>query len=163
MNVLSEMFDLGLFDNKNYVGYQPVMDEATKREAEEAAYQAHLKSVILLKNNNVLPVRGQKLFVKAFGRGEEETEKYQELLLKNVKALNIEIIEDYKEADIAALFLYPLSGSYFDATPGLLELEICEDKTNIALNGDTYKKTTLSNFYELNKIVGYMNENGKKL
>ena len=121
------MFDLGLFENKNYVGDQLVRDETTKKEAEE------------------------------------ETEKHQELLIKDVKALNIEIIEDYKEADIVASFLNPVSGSYFDATPCLLELEICEEKTNIALNGDTYKKTTLSNFFELNKIVGYMNENGKKV
>ena len=163
VNVLIEMFDLGLFDNKTYVGDQPVVNEATKKEAEEAAYQTHLKSVTLLKNDNVLPAKGQKLFVKAFGRGEEETEKYQELLLKDVQALNIDIVEDYKEADIAALFLYPVSGSYFDATPGLLELEICEDKTNIAPNGDTYKETTLSNFYELNKIVDYMHENDKKV
>ena len=124
---MSEMFDLGLFENKNYVGDQLVRDETTKKEAEE------------------------------------ETEKHQELLIKDVKALNIEIIEDYKEADIVASFLNPVSGSYFDATPCLLELEICEEKTNIALNGDTYKKTTLSNFFELNKIVGYMNENGKKV
>ena len=75
VNVLIEMFDLGLFDNKTYVGDQPVVNEATKKEAEEAAYQTHLKSVTLLKNDNVLPAKGQKLFVKAFGRGEEETEK----------------------------------------------------------------------------------------
>ncbi|MBA5729511.1 hypothetical protein HW423_06905 [Aerococcaceae bacterium INB8] len=89
---MSEMFDLGLFENKNYVGDQLVRDETTKKEAEE------------------------------------ETEKHQELLIKDVKALNIEIIEDYKEADIVASFLNPVSGSYFDATPCLLELEICEEK-----------------------------------
>lgn len=160
-NVLIEMFALGLFDDKTYLNTDHQVDEEQKLQAREAAYQAHLKSVTLLKNNQVLPAKGKKIFVKAFSKDEELTEKYQKLVMEDAKSLDIDLVEDYKEADLAVLFLYPVSGSYFDATPGLLELEICEDKTNIALNGDTYKETTLSNFYEYNKIINYMNDHNK--
>lgn len=163
INVLTEMFALGLFDDKTYIDDNNIVSDEKKKEAEEAAYQTHLKSVTLLKSDGVLPIKGQKVFVKTFGKDAEQTEKYQQLVLNDAKSLNLELVEDYTEADLAVLFLYPVSGSYFDATPGLLELEICEDKTNVALNGDTYTETTLSNFYELNKIVDYMHENGKKV
>ena len=64
---------------------------------------------------------------------------------------------------MAVLFLHPESRDYFNATPGLLELELCEDKTNIAMNGDAYKETTLSNLARFNRIADYMHEKGQKV
>jgi beta-glucosidase len=37
---------------------------------------------------------------------------------------DITFVEDYKDADVAVLFLKPTSGSYFEATDGYLELNI---------------------------------------
>jgi len=73
------------------------------------------------------------------------------------------VVYDYKEADVAILFLRPESGDYFSATPGLLELEICENKTNIALNGDSYTETTLSNLNRYYEITDYMQHRNKKV
>lgn len=64
---------------------------------------------------------------------------------------------------MAVLFLHPESGDYFNATPRLLELEFCADKTNIAMNGDAYKETTLSNLARFNRIADYMHEKGQKV
>ncbi|XJS09699.1 glycoside hydrolase family 3 C-terminal domain-containing protein [Aerococcaceae bacterium WGS1372] len=88
---------------------------------------------------------------------------YQKLVLKDAKVLNLDLVDDYQEADVALLFIYPVSGSYFDATKGLLELQIVEDHDSIALNGDSYKETTLSNLYEFNKITDYMHSQGRKV
>lgn len=161
--LLKEMFDLGLFDENTYLETEQEQDEEVKQQAKEAAYNAHLKSVTLLKNQSVLPIANQKVFVKAFGRDEEQTEMYEKLVRKDAEALNLDLVEDYQAADVAMLFLYPVSGSYFDATKGLLELQIVEDYENIALNGDSYRETTLSNLYEFNKIADYMHENNKKV
>ena len=38
-----------------------------------------------------------------------------------------QIVDDYHQADVAILFLNPTSGSYFEATPSYLELNIFEE------------------------------------
>ena len=47
------------------------------------------------------------------------------------------LVDDPAQADFALLFVSPSSGEYFNATPGYLELDICEDKTvcNVDANG----------------------------
>ena len=40
----------------------------------------------------------------------------------------VQLTEDYREADYAILFLNPSSGEYFNATPGYLELDLCDGK-----------------------------------
>ena len=47
-------------------------------------------------------------------------------------------------ADALLLFVSPQSGDYFNATPGLLELTICENKPLTALDGSAYTETTVS-------------------
>ena len=54
------------------------------------------------------------------------------------------LTDNYEEADVAFLFLHPKSGAYFNATPGLLELELVENKTLTALDGASYQETTLT-------------------
>ncbi|MFL6562746.1 MAG: hypothetical protein ACJ8MO_42450 [Bacillus sp. (in: firmicutes)] len=71
--------------------------------------------------------------------------------------------ENYEEADAAILFLSPKSGAYFNATPGLLELEICEDKTETALDGTTYQETTLHGMDHLKKVADSVHIRGGKV
>ncbi len=83
--------------------------------------------------------------------------------MKAAQSLSLDLVYDYKEADVAVLFLRPESGDYFNATPGLLELEICENKTNIAMNGDSYTETTVSNLNRYFEIADYMHANNGKV
>ncbi|XJS09700.1 glycoside hydrolase family 3 protein [Aerococcaceae bacterium WGS1372] len=62
--LLMEMFDLGLFDEKTYIEANQEQNEEVKQQAKEAAYNAHLKSVTLLKNQSVLPIPNQKVLLK---------------------------------------------------------------------------------------------------
>ena len=45
-------------------------------------------------------------------------------LKSSAQELNMNLVYDYKEADVVLLFLKPESGDYFSATPGLSEIEI---------------------------------------
>ena len=42
---------------------------------------------------------------------------------------NVTLVDTPDEAQVALLMVSPQSGAYFNATPGYLELDICEDKT----------------------------------
>lgn len=53
--------------------------------------------------------------------------------------------------------------TYFDATTGLLELELCEDKDLKALDGRPYKETTLSEIDHLNKVAENVKSRGGKV
>lgn len=161
VRLLKEMFDLGLFDDKTYVDVEAAKAVRLEQAGREKAYEAHLKSVTLLKNEAGLPVGKDKVYVEAFHKNLEKAEKITQNAREVAKELGISLVDDYKEAETAILFLQPESGDYFNATPGLLELEICEDKTNIAMNGDTYKETTLSNYKRFEKIADEMRAAGK--
>ena len=62
---------------------------------------------------------------------------------------NVTLVADPAEADVALLMVSPQSGAYFNATPGYLELDICEGKTvcNVDESGkptaETHQETTL--------------------
>lgn len=159
--LLKEMFDLGLFDDKTYVDLDAAKALREEQAGKEKAYLAHLNSVTLLKNEVKLPVAKEKVYVEAFHKDAEKAGKITQNIQKVAEELGIELVSEYQEADSAILFLYPVSGDYFNPTPGLLELEVCEDKTNIALNGDTYKETTLTDYKRFKKIATEMRENGK--
>ncbi|MFY0099821.1 hypothetical protein ABTQ08_20365, partial [Acinetobacter baumannii] len=61
------------------------------------------------------------------------------------------------------------SGEYFNATPGYLELDICEDKEvcNVDAEGkpekETHKETTLSGLQRIRKIAQKVHERGGKV
>lgn len=63
---------------------------------------------------------------------------------------------------VALVFMYPKSGNYFSATPGLLELALCENKTNTAVDGSEYQETTISNIDRLFEIERLCHKHGGK-
>lgn len=163
INLLLEMFKLGLFDDQTYVNPERGLEIAEEKERKEAAYEAHLKSVTLLKDDGTLPLEGQKVYIEAFHKDLEKADQYTKNSIKAAQDLMIDLVDDYREADVAILFVRPETGDYFNATPGLLELEICENKTNIAMNGDTYQETTISNLGRYDEITDYMKAQDKKV
>ncbi|WP_028273915.1 hypothetical protein [Atopococcus tabaci] len=58
--LLKEMFQLGLFDENTYVDNQASLDALKDTARHEKAYEAHLKSVTLLKNDGTLPLQDKK-------------------------------------------------------------------------------------------------------
>ena len=76
------------------------------------------------------------------------------------------LTEAYEEADYGILMLHPSSGEYFNATPGYLELELCEEKEvpNVDAKGcpsaETHRETTLSGVGRIKKIADAVHEHG---
>ncbi|GFZ77954.1 hypothetical protein GCM10010978_19490 [Compostibacillus humi] len=104
------------------------------------------------------------MYIKFYHKDKEIAQTYMEDALKDVKELGqLDLTENYEEADIAILFLHPKSGQYFNATPGLLELELCENKEVKALDGTPYKETTLSEMDHLNKVAENVKSRGGKV
>ena len=131
-----EMFALGLFDNP-YVDPGRADQVVANAEFAEAARLAHLKSAVLMKNHNgVLPLTparlaGQTVYVELF-EADLRVAKLDGLRTALAAAHpQITFTTDYHGADLAVLFLNPVTGDYFQAT-GLLDLEIHEP-TNVAL------------------------------
>ena len=167
-NTLTEMFALGMFENT----YRDP-EFAKKTVADENDWQnaalIHRKSVVLLKNDTVLPLTedklaGKKIYAEAFGKtaetGATETDKLKGLLA------SYELTDKPEEADYALLMLYPSSGEYFNATPGFLELDICEGKVvpNVDDEGrptaETHPETTLSGAGKIKEIAEKVRANG---
>ncbi|AMB99060.1 hypothetical protein AWM75_03160 [Aerococcus urinaehominis] len=151
---LIELFQLALFENP-YADVATADDNVNTLEKRTKAYQAHQKSVVLLKNeNNVLPltedkVAGKKIYVDLLTKvyNEEElkareksgnfgnTDEIAAALPGQLqdKFPHIQVVTDYKAADIAILLLEPISGSYFEATDGYLDLAIHKE-TNVDMD-----------------------------
>ncbi|MEH7481569.1 glycoside hydrolase family 3 N-terminal domain-containing protein [Neobacillus drentensis] len=170
VRLLTEMFTLGLFDDRTYVSPDHA-SEAVKNPANwEAAYEAHKKSVTVLKNQKqTLPLtaeklEGKKVYVEVFHKETERATSYTEKARQECQELGqFTLTDNYEEADVAILFLSPKSGAYFNATPGLLELEICEDKTVAALDGTSYQETTLSGMNHLKEVADSIHIRGGKV
>ncbi|PGY10330.1 glycoside hydrolase family 3 protein [Bacillus sp. AFS031507] len=170
VRLLTEMFALGLFDDRTYVSPDHA-SEAVKNPANwEAAYEAHKKSVTVLKNQKqTLPLtteklEGKKVYVEVFHKETERATSYTEKARQECQELGqFTLTDNYEEADVAILFLSPKSGAYFNATPGLLELEICEDKTVTALDGTSYQETTLSGMNHLKEVADSIHIRGGKV
>lgn len=161
--LLLEMFKLGLFDDKTYVDTKESQEVLSHQTRHEKAYEAHLKSVTLLKNDGSLPIENKKVYVESFHQDPDKADIYTKRAVKAAQELNLELVYDYKEAEVAILFVRPVSGDYFNPTPGLLELAICENKENIALNGDSYTETTVSHLDRYFEIANYMKSNAGKV
>lgn len=171
VRLLTEMFALGLFDDRTY--NEPAKaDEVVNTEAHwDAAYEAHKKSVTILKNSDeTLPLtadklEGKKVYIRAYHKDKEVAkDTYMKQALDAANELGqFDITDNYEEADVAILFLQPKSGQYFDATPGLLELELCEDKDLKALDGRPYKETTLSEIDHVKKVAEDVKSRGGKV
>ena len=170
VRLLTEMFELGLFDNRTYVSADHATAVVSNPTNWEAAYETHKKSVTVLKNSNqTLPLTaekldGKKVYVEVFHKEPERATSYTEDARKDcVELTQFTLTNNYEEADVAILFLHPKSGAYFSATPGLLELEICEDKTVIALDGSSYQETTLSRMDHLKEVSDSIHSRGGKV
>lgn len=170
IRLLTEMFELGLFDERTYVSTENATSVVSTPTHWEAAYEAHKKSVTVLKNSNdTLPLtedklKGKKVYVEAFHKEQEHAKTYTEQARKECLELGqFNLTDNYEEADVAILFLQPKSGAYFNATPGLLELEICENKPLTALDGSTYEETTLSNIEHVKEVANNVHSRGGKV
>ena len=97
------MFDQGLFENP-YVEEENARETVANEEKIEEAYEAHQKSVVLLKNQeNTLPLAKEetiKIYVKEYG-----TTKRLIADALAAREYKIEITEDYNEADYLITYL----------------------------------------------------------
>ena len=170
--LLKEMFELGLFENPYR---QPeTADKVVDNQANwDEAYEAHQKSVVLLKNSDdVLPLTvdklsGKKVYVEYFAQkdGTAGTQGLKESLQKK----DITLTDDYNSADYAILFVNPSSGNYFSATQGYLELDICDGKVVHDVDSEgrpaatTHEETTLKNAGKIKEISDAVKANGGKV
>nr|WP_278187285.1 MULTISPECIES: glycoside hydrolase family 3 N-terminal domain-containing protein [Bacillaceae] len=168
VRLLTEMFALGLFDDRTYVSTENALSVVSNPTNWEAAYEAHKKSVTVLKNSKqTLPLTAEKLkkvYVEVFHKEPERAASYTEKARKECQEFGqFTLTDNYEEADTAILFLSPKSGAYFNATPGLLELEICENKTVAALDGSRYQETTLTGMDHLKEVADSIHVRGGKV
>ena len=165
---LTEMFKLGMFENP-YKDVKTAEETVARKESLQEAYRVHQKSVVLLKNNNVLPLASdKKVYAECFYKNPEQAKKENERLRSNLSKYCV-LTNDINEADYAIFMLHPASGAYFSATPGYLELDLCEDKevVNVDENccplSETHKETTLSGINRIKEMTDIVHSNGGKV
>lgn len=166
IRLLTEMFDLGLFDDKTYVDPQRAKDFVADIENKKKAYSAHQRSVVLLKNKDkTLPMKDKaKVYIDFLHKEEEKAETFRKETIGELRdRKDIEIVEDVEDAEYIFVQITPKSGNYFSATPGLLELDLCENKTNKATDGSEYTETTVANIGKLDEYRKIADKNGAKL
>ncbi len=168
----TEMFQLGMFENPYRSPEQAVQAVATPSDWEKANL-AHRQSVVLLKNDGILPLTaeklaGKKVYAEAFNKKAEQGQAATQAL-REMLADQVTLTEDYQEADIAILMVSPSSGDYFTATAGYLELDICEDKTVPNVDdfcrpqAETHQETTLTGARKIAQIAQAVHGNGGKV
>ena len=167
---MTEMFELGMFDDPYRDPKAAEEAVATKSDWENAA-DAHRKSVVLLKNDGTLPLtadklEGKKIYAEAFHKKPEQGEAATKALREMLGSYTL--VEDPAEADYAILMVNPSSGAYFSATPGYLEIDICEDKVVANVDDfcrpmeETHLETTLSGVGRIAEIAETLHaEDGK--
>ena len=168
---LTEMFELGMFEN-TYRDAKKAKEIIANSQYWNDAELAHRQSVVLLKNDGVLPltsekISGKKIYVEAFNK-KFEMGKVATTALKEMLG-DVDLTDDYNKADIAILFVNPSSGDYFSATTGYLEIDICEDKMvpNVDSAGrpmkETHVETTLSGTQRIAEIAEAIHAKGGKV
>lgn len=169
---LTEMFELGMFENP-YRDPKKAVEEVRRQADWDNAMDVHLKSVVLLKNDGTLPLtedklNGKKVYVQCFAKKAEAGEKATKTLREQL-AGQVNLTEDETEADYALLLLTPSSGEYFNATPGYLELDLCENKEVVNVDdegrptAETHMETTLSGIGRLQEIAETVHKRGGKV
>ncbi len=168
---LTELFQLGMFENP-YRDAKKAREVTTAREDWEEAEKVHRQSVVLLKNDNTLPLTkeklaGKKVYAEAFQKDAKKAEQATKALREMLG--NVTLTENPGEADFAIFMVSPSSGEYFNATPGYLELDICEEKEvcNVDKEGkpeqETHKETTLHGLERLKEIAKAVHQRGGKV
>ncbi len=166
---LTEMFALGMFDDP-YRDADFAEEVIANAEDRAEAELVHRKSVVLLKNDGTLPYKaeGKKIYAEAFYKNPEQAEGATKELREKLAAC-CTLTDDYAQADAAILMLHPSSGAYFSATPGYLELDLCEDKEVCDVDeqcrplASTHKETTVSGMKRLTDIAETVHANGGKV
>lgn len=168
---LTEMFELGMFEN-TYRDAKKAVEICATPSDWAAAEEAHRQSVVLLKNDGILPLTAEKtaskkVYAEAFSKkpeaGEAATKALKEMLT------DVTLTDDYNEADIAILFVNPSSGDYFTATAGYLELDICEGKEVPNVDDfcrpmqQTHLETTLTGTHRIADIAAAVHAKGGKV
>lgn len=169
---LTEIFALGMFENP-YRNPEAAKEAVANQADWDEAAQVHRKSVVLLKNKNVLPLilekKNQKIYAEAFRKKESDGQAATKSLRSLLESRGYTLTENPDEADMALFFVSPSSGEYFSATKGYLELDICENKTVHDVDTDgkpmesTHTETTLAGVGRLTEIARKLHENGKKV
>ncbi|MCC8167825.1 MAG: glycoside hydrolase family 3 C-terminal domain-containing protein, partial [Clostridiales bacterium] len=168
---LTELFTLGMFDNPYADPHNAAEVVATASDWDEAGL-THRKSVVLLKNQDVLPLTAdktdvRKLYAEAFAKNPDNAAASTAALREMLK--EYDLTNDPSEADYAILMVNPSSGEYFNATPGYLELDICDGKEvcDVAADGrplsTTHLETTLSGAGRISQIAEAVHANGGKV
>ena len=169
---LTELFQQGMFENP-YADPKHAAEVVANEEDWNEASLVHRESVVLLKNqDHTLPLTsdklsGAKIYAEAFAKeaekGEAATKALREMLA------HYHLTDDPAQADYAILMVSPSSGAYFNATPGYLELDICEDKTVCDVGPDgkplaqTHVETTLSGAKRIPAIAAAVHAHGGKV
>lgn len=158
--LLAEMFTLGLFDGQTYVDAEAADAAVAGSPGWQGAAVAHRKSVTVLKNSVVtsgqaaLPLPGSEpTYVEVFAKDAELAAAKTAQAQAAAASAGVTVVGDPDAASAAVLLLEPQSGNYFSATPGLLELTVCEDKLVRALDGSEYAETTLAGVERLRSIA----------
>ena len=170
---LTELFKQGMFENP-YRDPQKAAEVIANADDWAQANLVHRKSVVLLKNDGTLPLTadktaGKKIYAEAFNVKKEAGEAASAALKEMLSSRNITLTDDPAEADLALLMVTPSSGAYFSATPGYLELDICEGKTvnNVDEDGkptaETHEETTLSGAGRIAEIASVVHANDGKV
>lgn len=171
---LQEKFALGLFENP-YRNPEKAVEIVGDKADWEKAEKVHRTSVVLLKNDGTLPLtrdrlEGRKVYAQCFQKTEENAKKATEELRKQLREEpGVELTENPEEADFALLFVTPSSGEYFNATPGYLELDICDKKEVCDVDGEgrpaesTHLETTLHDAAKIAEIAAAVHKNKGKV
>ena len=166
---LTEMFTLNMFENP-YADPKAALEVfANKADWDEAA-SVHRKSVVMLKNDGVFPIaKTKKVYAEAFYADERIAAVKDPELKAYVKSLGYELVDDYKDADVAMIMVNPHSGNYFSATAGYLELDICADKMVCDVDADgkplasQHSETTLPGLPKIREIADAVHAKGGKV
>ncbi|MDO4356366.1 MAG: glycoside hydrolase family 3 N-terminal domain-containing protein [Clostridia bacterium] len=169
---LTELFELGMFENP-YRDPQKAVEVVSDRADWDKAMDVHRKSVVLLKNDGALPLTadrlsGKAVYAECFHKNAEAAEKATAALRQQL-ADEVTLTDDPSKADFAILLLSPQSGEYFNATPGYLELDICDGKTVCNVDGEgrpmaeTHVESTLAGANRIAGISRAVRANGGKV
>lgn len=168
---LTELFQQGMFEQP-YADPQNAVRVVEDKADWEKAAKVHRQSVVLLKNEGVLPLTegklaGKKVYVEAFHKKAEAGTAATKALRQMLQGL--ELTEEPSQADYCILMVSPSSGEYFNATMGYLELDICEEKEvcNVTEDGrpaaETHRETTLSGANRIPEIAKAVHANAGKV
>ena len=195
INRATQLFKQGMFDN-NYLDYLAADEvRATNMSsATEQAYQMHLKATVLMKNSNgALPLAanaGTKLYIASCTKDGMEADSENATVAAMAalfEAQGFVITDDYKEAEVAYLYVEPspTNSTSAGASEGVLglvedyavpERDMSGEVSDSAIaaiiggNGATNKRigseievTTLADVNKIAKVADAVHANGGKV